>query len=99
MPEPHDPLRNAFKQAAVAGQAQARPVPASLISERGTRRQRRRLALVAATACLAFAGTGAAAVAALLPGGDPGTGVPASSPSGPSSELPSVLPSSPPVSS
>ncbi|WP_167546484.1 hypothetical protein [Streptomyces flavidovirens] len=95
MPEPHDSLRNAFKDAAEAGQARARPVPASVISERGSRRHRRRLAVVAATACLAFAGTGAAAVTALLPGSDPDTGVPASTPSG----FPSVLPSSSPLPS
>ncbi|WP_327290252.1 hypothetical protein [Streptomyces sp. NBC_01198] len=54
MPEQHDPLRAAFKAAATAGQHAAVAPPVIVITARGDRRRRARLALVAACACLAF---------------------------------------------
>ncbi|GAA2342345.1 hypothetical protein OHT20_04625 [Streptomyces caniferus] len=79
MPEPHDPLRSLFQEAASTGQSRARTAPVSLIARRAERLRRRRIAALAVGACLVFAGTGAAA-AVLLPG-DAGTSVPAVTPS------------------
>ncbi|SED90371.1 hypothetical protein SAMN05428945_5978 [Streptomyces sp. 2224.1] len=79
MPEPHDLLRSLFQEAASTGQSRARCAPVELVARRGERLRRRRIATLAAGACLVFAGTGAAAVA-LLPG-SPSTGVPAVTPS------------------
>ncbi|MFH9419253.1 hypothetical protein [Streptomyces sp. NPDC017529] len=67
MPEPQDPLRSLFQQAAGAGQDSAVTAPVALIAARGRRARRRRFGALAVVACLVFGG-GAAAVAALLPG-------------------------------
>ncbi|MCL7496690.1 hypothetical protein M8I34_35570 [Streptomyces sp. MCA2] len=94
MPEPHDLLRSLFQEAASTGQARARYAPVSLVTRRGERMRRRRIASLAVGACLVFAGTGAAA-AALLPGTQ-GTSVPAVTPSPSKSTLtPTPVPTSP----
>lgn len=94
MPEPHDLLRSLFQEAASTGQSRARCAPVGLVARRGERLRRRRIAALAAGACLVFAGTGAAA-AVLLPAG-PRTGVPAVTPS-PSrpSATPKAVPTQP----
>ncbi|MFE3497926.1 hypothetical protein [Streptomyces sp. NPDC059175] len=84
MPDPHDPLRSLFSEAAASGRARAEAPPVGRIVERGRRAHRRRVAALAAGACLALAG-GGAATAVLLPGerppATPATS-PATSPSG-----------------
>ncbi|MDQ0794265.1 hypothetical protein [Streptomyces sp. B1I3] len=55
MPEPHDPLRSLFEQAAAAGRSRAVPAPMARIAERGRRAHRRRLAALAA-GCLVLVG-------------------------------------------
>ncbi|MFF8784329.1 hypothetical protein [Streptomyces sp. NPDC015125] len=94
MPEPDDLLRSLFQEAASTGQSRARCAPVALVTRRGERLRRRRIATLAVGACLVFAGTGAAA-AVLLPG-HPSTGVPAVTPS-PSrpSPTPKPVPTSP----
>ncbi|MGW7573828.1 hypothetical protein [Streptomyces sp. NPDC054765] len=93
MPEPHDPLRSLFEEAASTGQSRACPAPVSLVTRSGERVRRRRIAALVVGACLVFAGTGAAA-AALLPG-DSDTTVPAVTPS---PSKPSPTPTSAPTS-
>lgn len=57
---PHDPLRSPFREAAESEPARANSAPAAYIAERGDRLHRRRLAALAAAACLVLAGGGAA---------------------------------------
>ncbi|MBT2440352.1 hypothetical protein J7E93_09570 [Streptomyces sp. ISL-36] len=78
MPEPHDPLRHLFHQAAHIGQAHADAPPFTRIAERGRRAGRRRLAGLAA-ACLVLAGGGVATAALVT--GRPTPVVPATTPS------------------
>lgn len=54
MPEPHDLLRSLFQEAASTGQARARYAPVSLVTRRGERMRRRRIASLAVGACLVF---------------------------------------------
>ncbi|MEU9622874.1 MULTISPECIES: hypothetical protein [unclassified Streptomyces] len=81
MSEPNDPLRSLFKEAAATGQSRARSAPPSYITERGERVRRRRVVALAVGACLVLSGTGAA-MATLLPD-NPGTTVPATTPTTP----------------
>ncbi|MBC3988151.1 hypothetical protein H8N00_04375, partial [Streptomyces sp. AC563] len=67
MPEPDDPLRTLFQQAAAAGQARARTAPVAQVRARGRRAHRLRVAALAVGACLVL-GCGTAATAAWLPG-------------------------------
>lgn len=80
----HDPLRQAFHDAAAAGQSAAVPAPFTAISARGERRRRRRTAAAAAAACLLVSGL-TASVVALLPGaGAPTAPATGTRPPGPS---------------
>ena len=81
MPDPHDPLRDLFKEAAGAGQSRARSAPVAAIAARGRARQLWR-AVGAATACLVLAGLGVTA-AELLSGGASGATPASTSPVGP----------------
>lgn len=63
---PRDPLRSLFREAGDFGQARSDADPASRITERGMRAQRRRMAVVAVGVCLAV-GTGGAVAVGLLP--------------------------------
>ncbi|MFI6638679.1 hypothetical protein [Streptomyces sp. NPDC050504] len=85
---PQDPLNALFKDAATGGGSRSRPVPVTVIAQRGRRAHRRRIVALAAGTCLFLAGAGAV-TGALLPGGG-GTTLPADSPS------PSPAPSPPP---
>ncbi|MEU7185951.1 hypothetical protein AB0A93_08805, partial [Streptomyces sp. NPDC045369] len=81
MPEPQDPLRSLFQEAADAGRDGLVTVPAGEIAARGRRARRRRVAAVVSVVCLAFGG-GAATTVALLsrapaPAGPAGTPPPA----------------------
>ncbi|MFB6633423.1 hypothetical protein ACFCWY_26390 [Streptomyces sp. NPDC056362] len=67
MNESHDPLKSLFEEAAAAGRARASYAPATEITARGRRAHRRRLAVLAASACLVVGGAGAG-LAALVNG-------------------------------
>ncbi|MFD9644678.1 hypothetical protein ACFWWN_14435, partial [Streptomyces sp. NPDC059082] len=58
MNESHDPLKSLFEEAAAAGRARASYAPAAEITARGRRAHRRRLAVLAASACLVVGGAG-----------------------------------------
>ncbi|MFH9959658.1 hypothetical protein ACH4OX_36390 [Streptomyces roseolus] len=75
----HDPLKSLFEEVAAAGRAQASYASAGEISARGRRAHRRRLAVLAVSACLVVGGGGATLVT-LLPGPSRPV-VPATSPS------------------
>ncbi|MFF9341125.1 MULTISPECIES: hypothetical protein [unclassified Streptomyces] len=79
MNESHDPLKSLFEEAAASGRARASCPPVGEISARGRRVRRRRLAVLAAGACLVV-GAGGATLASLLPGPSEPV-VPATSPS------------------
>ncbi|MFF7178286.1 hypothetical protein [Streptomyces sp. NPDC008121] len=80
MPDPHDPLRRLFQQAASSGQARADAPPFARIAERGRQARRRHVAGLTAAVCLALGGGVAAAV---LVSGGPSPQPPATSPSPP----------------
>ncbi|MFH8747714.1 hypothetical protein ACH4GK_27960 [Streptomyces rimosus] len=65
MPEPQDPLRSLFQQAADAGQDRVVAAPVAEIAARGRRARRRRVAALVTVACLVCAGGGATAAALL----------------------------------
>ncbi|MEU3963129.1 hypothetical protein AB0F42_25515 [Streptomyces buecherae] len=88
MPEPDDPLRTLFQQAALAGQARARTAPVAHVRARGRRAHRLRVAALAAGACLVL-GCGTAATAAWLPG--------ESAPAAPATRPPSPAPTPSPT--
>ncbi|MFJ9074551.1 hypothetical protein ACIRO3_04765 [Streptomyces sp. NPDC102278] len=99
MPDPDDPLRSLFQEAASAGQEGTALAPVSVIARRGERARRRRIAGLAVAACLVLAGSGAA-LSGLLPDGGGGN-LPATTPSPLLSPSPSSAPpppSSPPSS-
>ncbi|MFJ6440994.1 hypothetical protein [Streptomyces sp. NPDC091649] len=89
MSEPRDPLRSLFREAGDFGQARSAADPVSSITERGTRAQRRRMAVVAMGVCLVVGGGGAVAVGLLplrpepvAPATGPSPGYPSPTPSG-----------------
>ncbi|WCD90676.1 hypothetical protein KPP03845_107104 [Streptomyces xanthophaeus] len=100
MPEPQDPLRSLFRQAADSGRQRAVTAPAEHITERGRRAHRRRVTLAVVGVCLVLAG-GGAAVSELLPG-KPAPTPPATTPSpgqvspGPTTRPPSPAPTTGP---
>ncbi|MFD7256432.1 hypothetical protein [Streptomyces sp. NPDC059874] len=79
MPDSHDPLRSLFRDAASAGQSRATLPPASVITLRGEKARRRRIAGYALACCLVLAGSGAA-IASFVPR-DSGPTLPATTPS------------------
>ncbi|MEU0307920.1 MULTISPECIES: hypothetical protein [Streptomyces] len=85
-----DPLRSLFRQAGDFGQGRVVPEPATYITERGMRAQRRRMAAVAVGVCLVIGGGGAAAVGLL-----PVTPKPAPPATSPSPSYPSPAPPPP----
>jgi hypothetical protein len=101
MSEPRDPLRSLFREAGDFGQARSDADPASSITQRGMRAQRRRMAVVAVGVCLVVGAGGAVAVG-LLPV-RPEPVVPATTPSPsypspvPSDRLSTGAPSLPPT--
>ncbi len=90
-PEPDDPLRTLFQQAAAAGQARARTAPFGHVRARGRRAHRQRVAVLVAGACLVL-GCGTAATAGWLPG----ESAPAGS-TGPATRPPSPAPTPSPT--
>ena len=80
MPEPRDPLRELFKDAAATGQSLTRPVPAAAITARGSAVRRRRAAVLAAAACVAVT---CGIVALAVPHGGRGSVPPATTVPGP----------------
>lgn len=99
-PEAQDSLRSLFRQAGDFGQSHARPVSVAHITERGRRSHRRRLAAVAAGACLIVGVGTAGAVVSLRndsvnapPAVSPSPAHSSSEPPGPSPSDPSLSPS------
>ncbi|WP_405526201.1 hypothetical protein OG592_01920 [Streptomyces avidinii] len=93
MPDPHDPLRSLFQEAASAGQSASMTPPVSIIERRGERHRRRRIVGIAAACLFVLAGSGAA-LSTFLPG-DAGPTLPATTPS-PAAPSPTSAP--PPAS-
>uniref|UniRef100_A0AAU2K354 Cellulase n=1 Tax=Streptomyces sp. NBC_00049 TaxID=2903617 RepID=A0AAU2K354_9ACTN len=79
MPESHDPLRSLFQEAASVAQSSSALAPVSVITRRGERARRRRIAGIALACCLVIAGSGA--VLADFAARDTGPVLPASTPS------------------
>ncbi len=91
MSEPQDSLRPLFRQAGEFGRVHADAAPVAHIAERGRRAHRRRIATLAAGACLVIACGSAGAVSLL-----PDRPVPVAPATSPSPSLPPPEPTGPP---
>ncbi|MFE9629774.1 hypothetical protein [Streptomyces sp. NPDC006463] len=99
MPDSHDPLRSLFREAASAGRSGAGLPPVSVITRRGERARRRRIAGIAVACCLVLGGSGVA-LDSVLPR-EAGPTLPATTPTpspGPPSPLKTSLPTPLPTS-
>ncbi|WP_432110686.1 hypothetical protein [Streptomyces sp. YPW6] len=94
--ESQDPLRSLFREAGEFGQALTAPEPASSVTRRGMRAQRRRMAGVAVGVCLVVGGGGAVAVGLLPVRTEPVAPATSPSPSYPSPVPSEGLPTEPP---